>query len=217
MQMDLFDDHLPAVEAREPPKLELVKPVARAAAPWMQFLYEEAGAWFTDDRLHRLVLWRHWSAPAEKRALFIMLNPSVANAESEDQTLRQCIAFAKGWGYGGVTLLNLHTLVATDPKELWGTEPEDRVASGFPMKHLGLSLSYDEIVREAITRTTGVVVAAWGVVPQGARPRVDAMKSMLQGLPRSASCLGMTAGGHPRHPCRLARTTGLEPFWRHEA
>ena len=39
--------------------------------------------------------------------LFIMLNPSTADAEQDDPTIRRCIAFAKNWGYGGFMAGNL--------------------------------------------------------------------------------------------------------------
>jgi hypothetical protein len=35
--------------------------------------------------------------------MFIGLNPSIADGETDDPTIRRCKAFVRSWGYGGFT------------------------------------------------------------------------------------------------------------------
>ncbi len=66
---------------------------------------------------YRYQLLREWDAKLSK-ILFIMLNPSTANAQEDDPTIRRCIGFAKSWGYGGIYVGNLFAYRSTNPKEL---------------------------------------------------------------------------------------------------
>ena len=68
---------------------------------------------------YRYALWRVWSEDVSC-AMFVGLNPSIADAEGDDPTLRRCIAYARSWGYGGVCIGNLFAYRATDPNELYG-------------------------------------------------------------------------------------------------
>lgn len=49
---------------------------------------------------YRYAISRTWDA-AKPYALFIGLNPSYADAELDDPTLKRCISFAQSWGFGG--------------------------------------------------------------------------------------------------------------------
>lgn len=50
--------------------------------------------------------------------VFIGLNPSTADEEMDDPTIRKCINFAKGWGYGEIIMVNLFAFRSTDPSLL---------------------------------------------------------------------------------------------------
>ena len=153
---------------------------------------EPSGAVFTDDRTHRLYLWRRWNKEGPW-VMFIGLNPSTADERLNDPTVRRCIGFAVKWGYGGMFMCNVFTLVSTDPKKL---NVETPIA-------MGASLAM-----RVIRRRCREAVAGWGnlisQVRQG-EERVEWIKRDLSPL----HCLGMTKLGHPKHPLYLPYTTKL--------
>lgn len=70
---------------------------------------------------YRYSLTRDWDSRMPT-VMFICLNPSTADAVSDDATVRRCVSFAKRWGYGRLFLMNLFGLRATDPRQLAKTE-----------------------------------------------------------------------------------------------
>jgi hypothetical protein len=152
------------------------------------------GASFSEDRTHRYALWRDWAPGA--RCLFIGLNPSVADHEKDDPTIRKCIGFAKRWGYNGIYMLNLFTQITTDPKQL---KPEPLTAEAWR------SMAGDAC-------SAGKVICCWGAFKE-AENGLERIKHCLQfaGV-RTVYCLGRTTSGAPRHPSRIAYATKLEVF-----
>ena len=105
------------------------------------------GATFSGDRLYRYKLWRIWDE-SKRPALFIGLNPSTADENIDDPTIRRCIDFAMQWGEGGLIMANLFAYRSTDPKELKGiADPVGR--------------DNDEYLVDA-HRKAGITVLAWG-------------------------------------------------------
>lgn len=175
---------------------------------WRQIGEEPNGAWATADGKHRLLLWRSWSSAP--RALFAMLNPSTADASDDDPTIRRCVAFAQGWGCGGILVVNLYSLIESDSKRLWDVEPEQRLA---PADALGSAAStHAEVYDGAVARCLGDLVVAWGAIAPGAHKRVEELLGVCARRHRSVRCLGTTRQGHPRHPLYLAGSTPLESF-----
>lgn len=77
----------------------------------------ETGAIFSPDRIYRYRLWRFW----DKRhgiVLFVGLNPSTADENFNDPTVRRCIGFARDWGYGGMYMGNIFAFRNTYPETL---------------------------------------------------------------------------------------------------
>lgn len=117
-------------------------------------------------------------------ALFIMLNPSTADASLDDPTIRRCKAFAKAWDCAGIVVANLYALRATDPKQLW-RHPDP------------VGPDNDEWLRR-LAGQHETVICAWGA---NARPdRVEAIKAIFSGRRHRLMCLGTTKDGAPRHP-----------------
>jgi hypothetical protein len=145
------------------------------------------GAAFSRDRRYRYRLWRHWdqSRPA---IAFCMLNPSTADARRDDPTIRRCIGFARGWGYGGIEVVNIFALRATDPRDLRSADdPIGPRNDAFMLRAAALS----------------PVVIAWGV--HGALRDRGANALRLFGPRARLLVLGRTRSGAPRHPLYLRR------------
>jgi hypothetical protein len=73
--------------------------------------YIKTGAEFSKDRIHRYALYRIWDE-SKPLIMFIGLNPSTADENKDDPTIKRCVAFAKHWGYRAGNCLfpvcNLH-------------------------------------------------------------------------------------------------------------
>lgn len=76
----------------------------------------ERTAVISDDGMYRYDLTRRW---ADGPMLgFVMCNPSTADADSDDPTIRRCVGFARREGAGGITVRNLWALRTPDPRVL---------------------------------------------------------------------------------------------------
>src|SRR5262249_44998661 len=67
---------------------------------------------------YRYYLCRKLAGGGGRVATFIMLNPSTADAERDDSTIRKCVGFGRRWGCGQLHVVNLFGLRATQPTEL---------------------------------------------------------------------------------------------------
>ena len=181
---------MPFVSQLTHPTLETVPPGCNTVFPVL------GGAVFSTDQRYRYRLWRRWVDGPE--VLWVMLNPSTADAQEDDPTITRCVGFSKAWGFGGLQVVNLYALRATKPEELLGhPDPEgpDNAAA------------WDDAGWRSEGRT---VVAAWGE------------KVNMPGLPRSLmhpgrvarefQCLGVTRDGHPRHPLYVPNAASLRPW-----
>lgn len=130
-----------------------------------------------------------------KPCLFIMLNPSTADANQDDPTIRRCISFAKSWGCTSLTVVNLFDYRATDPKSLPSPEiAESQYCDGY---------IEDEVDKHKL----GVIVAAWGS-QKIAKCRGEYVANHFGPF----LCLGKTRDGSPRHPLYVKKDKQLEPW-----
>lgn len=144
--------------------------------------------------VYRYSLGRFWGDGPT--ATWIMLNPSTADANVDDPTIRRCIAFTRGWGLDGLNVVNLYALRSTDPKALHG-HPDPVGAD-----------NEDHILY--FLRSAVFAVAAWGAGCAGL-PYVD-VQAMAKRVACPLVCLGTTKAGHPRHPLYVKGDTTLVPW-----
>lgn len=131
-----------------------------------------------------------------RAVVFIMLNPSTADAEEDDPTIRRCIAFCKSWGYFALTVVNLYAFRATDPRALLEACP----AAHDYCKN-------DSYIIDAVNHAP-LVIAAWGASPHPIPEQADRIAALVRQInPRALSVLGFTRGGHPRHPLYVSGST----------
>lgn len=149
------------------------------------------------DKEYRYRLWRIWD-PTQAPCMFVLLNPSTADEETNDPTVRRCMGYARSWGYGGLIVCNLFALRSTDPQALY----DHPYPVGPSNRHHILECA-DEILANK-----GRLIVGWGT--HGAlRGQGPAMLEALSG--HAPHALGCTVGKHPAHPLYLpaARQTKL--------
>ena len=83
----------------------------------MNDLFKTSSAVLSECGLYRYRLDRRWADGPT--CGFIMLNPSTADAEVDDPTIRRCIGFAKREACGALIVVNIYPLRATKPADLW--------------------------------------------------------------------------------------------------
>jgi len=126
------------------------------------------------------------------------VNPSTADAEKNDQTIRKDMGFGARLGWSRIIKGNLCSFRATDVRELrTATDPigpeNDRYL--------------EEIMREA-----DVNVAAWGPsakLPMQLRGRWREVVAIAERVGKPLYCWGIAKDGQPRHPLMLAYDTPL--------
>lgn len=160
----------------------------------MSDLFLQRRATISDDGLYRYRLSRTWDG-TKLPLVWIMLNPSTADAEIDDPTIRRCMSFARREGAGGIEVLNLFAYRATKPKEL------ERVSD--PVGPLN-----DEFIREVLYPHSRCI-CAWGAFPK-AWGRAERIMDLARGI--DFLCLGRTAAGHPLHPLYIANDKPFIPW-----
>jgi len=137
---------------------------------------------------YRYSLTRSWDA-SSPLAVFVMINPSTADAAVNDPTIVRCIGFAKREGFGGLIVVNAYALRSTDPANV----RRDPGAAIGPRN--------DEFIRLAASdadRTGGKVIVAWGPKPWARTRTRYIAHDLLAAWP--LWCLGVAKDGSPLHP-----------------
>lgn len=142
----------------------------------------------SDDGKYRYRLIRQWGDG--KLVAFVGLNPSTADAQVDDPTIRRMVAFARGWGFPGITVSNLFAVRLTYPAGLPGV-----------VEPIGPE---NDAVLGGLGEIADLIVVCWG--NHGIfRQRCAEVAKLLP----PAKCFGLTGIGQPRHPLYLAANTGL--------
>jgi hypothetical protein len=140
----------------------------------------QRSALFTEDKVYRYSLSRVWDN-SKPYVLFVGLNPSTADENKDDPTIRKCINYAKYWGYGGLRMANLFAFRATLPIDL-------------KQANKPVGIDNDRHI-ESLSKGADMIVIAWG--NDGSYLGRD--KEVLK-LIKNPMCLNINKSRQPSHP-----------------
>ena len=176
--------------------------------------YTRRGAAFSSCGKYRYLLWREWAGTrtsknwqtfAEdptyygeaKSLVFAMLNPSTADGNDDDPTIRPCVRLASYHGYLRIEVVNLFAYRATDPRALLAlTHNDDPVGV--------------DNQRYWQERNDDFVVCAWG----NHGTYLDQDQTALGWVYTTSKlrCLGLNKSRAPKHPLFVRKDTPLLPY-----
>ena len=134
---------------------------------------------------------------------FFGINPSTADATTNDATVRKWIGFTKAWGGSRFIVGNVWPLRSTDVRAL---------ADATRWLDIGRENTRHIL---AMADEADVLVPCWGdrsKVPRRMHNDLDDLLSLLRGTRKPVMHLGLTKGGDPKHPLMLGYSTPLVPW-----
>lgn len=156
----------------------------------MSDLFDDNGAEFSPCGKYRYKLWRIWDEKLPK-AMCIGLNPSTANAQKNDATIRYLIQMLGVLGYGGFYMTNLFAIISSNPDVLLTCED--------PQGENDTKLKEVESVCDD-------VIVCWG----GFKQATQRINQIVGNYPM-AKCFGFNANGTPFHPLAMMPRNGRDP------
>lgn len=153
---------------------------------------EMRGARLSRDETYRYALWRVWN-PSLPVLLVVGLNPSTADASSDDATIRVCRNLAKRWGMGGLVMANLFAYRTKTPAIMRSAQEPVGPRNDRWLRYLA--------------RRAGLVLAAWGT--NGSH--LGRAHQVCQRLPL-LHCLALNRDGSPHHPLKVKIPDAPLPF-----
>ncbi len=127
--------------------------------------------------------------------MFVLLNPSTADAEVDDPTLKRCIGFARNAGMEALTVVNLYAFRATRPADLWKAPNP-------------IGPDTDLHIKEA-TRDSALVIVGWGRNGSRNPARALDVRNLMR---KDVSVLGFNKDGTPKHPLYVPKATPLQQW-----
>ena len=141
---------------------------------------------------YRYELWRRVGV-GETFVVFVLLNPSTADADLDDPTIRACMEFARRWGFAWMCVVNLFALRSTKPENLY--------ASVDP-----IGPENDRYIQHAVLHAD-CVVAAWGKHGRHRDRNTEVVRLVGN---RPLHYLALNLDGSPKHPLYISRE-GVRP------
>jgi hypothetical protein len=168
----------------------------------MSDLLIKRNAIISPDEVHRFRLDRDLNRPG-RVAAFGMVNPSKADGDIDDQTIRKLFGFAERYDIGRFIVWNKFAFRATNIKEL--KSAPDPVGP-----------DNDRYIEEAL-READVHIVAWGALtklPRSLRGRWWEVVAIAGRVGCPLMCLGTANDGHPLHPAMIGYDRPLVPWER---
>lgn len=161
-------------------------------------------AYITADRQFRYDLVRAWDVPAQlwvNMLHVVMLNPSTADAESDDPTIKRLIHRGRDEGYNGIVVNNLFAFRSSYPSVLLNRwEKSYEVVGGENNQRI-----------EAAAMLCKASLVAWGshvMVPKREQKVLD----ILYKAGHPVLCVGLTMDGYPKHPLHVRYADKMFPY-----
>ena len=132
---------------------------------------------------------------------FIMVNPSTADADLDDHTIRKVRGFATRLGWSRVIVGNVFAYRATDISRL------ALVADPVGPQN-------DEHLKRILADAESVV-CAWGALqklPPKLRNQWRNVLNLADSVGRPLQCLGTVKDGHPKHPLLVGYSVSVEDW-----
>lgn len=167
------------------------------------------GATLSPDGKHRYYLFRDTHQNSNV-ATFVMLNPSTADHEKDDPTIRRCMDYALRWNCGVLQVINLFSVRSPEPSS---------VTSGRLGNPVGPSTAWwwhHAFARawgggEEVQAEERIIVCAWGT--NGSYQDQDLLFGKeMAAIDIQPRALKLTKDGHPSHPLYLSRSLQPQPF-----
>ena len=141
----------------------------------------------------------------QKPLICIGINPSTAEPDNLDNTLKSVQRIALAGGYDSFIMFNVYAQRATDPDAM------ERTCN--PLLHRENMAAFDYVLSLSEAPT---VWAAWGAIIEKRGYLLDCLRDMIAiGEKRGArwfSAGPISKKGHPHHPLYLRKDAPLEPF-----
>lgn len=143
--------------------------------------------------------------------VFCMLNPSTADADKDDPTIRRCMNFAKQWDGSDLVVVNLFALRSTDPAGLFAEGIVDPVGPD--------NDTMIEAAAQFAHGNGGLFVCAWGSAGKTRWQKkfvADRAEEVL-GIVERCGCKPLQLRlspitGQPWHPLYLPAVLRPQPF-----
>lgn len=150
-----------------------------------------------EGHCYRYMLSHVWD-PEKPMAMWLMMNPSVADHRILDPTVAKTGRVSAALGYGGQFIANVCAYRATDRLRL--LEVSDPVG---PSNH-------QHVV--AMARSSGIIVVAHGLLPGDLQRHADATCRILLDNGHKPHVLRLTKDGAPSHPLYIPDATVPQPW-----
>lgn len=152
----------------------------------------------------RYFLSREWNEPGTRTRFvtFIGINPSTADADLDDPTIRRCVGFARDWGFTGLIMVNLWPYRATNIEDM-KKFVHDTLPGMVPTRGpkaadvMALTQTNYQWVDHA-RKKSELYIAAWG--SEGGFYDMGTRFKTLLFAREPLLCLGLSKMGNPFHP-----------------
>lgn len=124
--------------------------------------------------------------------MFVMLNPSTADAEKDDPTIRRCLGFAHSFNFRELLVANVYSFRATNPQDLWDSAEAGIRLRGPEHEYYFAGLAF---------RAHRVVMAFGNHAASPDRRLVE--KLLTDNFKGDPCCLKRNKDGSPGHPLYL--------------